>query len=61
MATVLQSGAGPEERGRVLGRWVEIAQHCRLVKNFSSLLAVLSGLQSSPVFRLRRAWDSVPR
>ena len=61
MATVLQCEGGPEERGRVIGRWVDIAQYCRLVKNFSSLLAVLSGLQSAPVFRLKKTWDNVPR
>ncbi|CAI8037746.1 Ral guanine nucleotide dissociation stimulator-like 1 [Geodia barretti] len=61
MATVLGSEGGPEERGRVIGRWVEIAQHCRQVKNFSSLLAVLSGLQSGPVFRLKKAWENVSR
>ena len=61
MATVLRSEGDSEERGRVLSRWVDIAQHCRLVKNFSSLLAVLSGLQSAPVFRLRKAWDCVSR
>ena len=61
MATVLESEGGPEERGRVIGRWVEIAQHCRLVKNFSSLLAVLSGLQSGPVFRLKKAWENVSK
>ena len=36
-------------------------QELRELKNFSSLRAILSGLQSHPVYRLRKCWSAVPK
>lgn len=49
----------PHVRARVIQRWIEIAQECRIRKNFSSLKAIVSALQSNPLYRLKRVWACV--
>ncbi|CAH1228514.1 SOS2 [Branchiostoma lanceolatum] len=36
-----------------------VADHCRVMRNFDSLRAVLAGLQLLPVFRLEQSWDII--
>merc|ERR1711874_389789 len=55
------SDAKNSARGRVISAWIDIAQELRVLKNFSSLKAIVSGLQSNPVFRLKKAWHSISR
>lgn len=48
-------------RSSIISCWIVIAHHCRLLKNFSSLKAILSSLDSSSVHRLQRSWSGVPK
>ncbi|XP_008050180.1 ral guanine nucleotide dissociation stimulator-like 3, partial [Carlito syrichta] len=52
--------AGPQ-RAQRLEKWIRIAQRCRELRNFSSLRAILSALQSNPIYRLKRSWGAVSR
>uniref|UniRef100_A0A8C9UYK5 Ral guanine nucleotide dissociation stimulator-like 1 n=1 Tax=Scleropages formosus TaxID=113540 RepID=A0A8C9UYK5_SCLFO len=49
----------PHVRARVIQHWIDVAQECRIRKNFSSLRAIISALQSNPLYRLKRAWACV--
>ncbi|XP_029440968.1 ral guanine nucleotide dissociation stimulator-like 3 isoform X2 [Rhinatrema bivittatum] len=50
-----------QQRAKVMEKWICVAQKCRLLRNFSSLRAILSALQSNPIYRLKRTWAAVNR
>uniref|UniRef100_A0A8C5UYK4 Ral guanine nucleotide dissociation stimulator like 3 n=1 Tax=Microcebus murinus TaxID=30608 RepID=A0A8C5UYK4_MICMU len=54
-------GLTAPQRAQRLEKWIHIAQRCRELRNFSSLRAILSALQSNPIYRLKRSWGAVSR
>ncbi|XP_031465977.1 ral guanine nucleotide dissociation stimulator-like 2 [Phasianus colchicus] len=63
VVTSCLGGAGlrPPQRARLLEKWIRVAQECRALRNFSSLCAVISALQSNPIHRLRLVWGEISR
>ncbi|KAL1005805.1 hypothetical protein UPYG_G00064200 [Umbra pygmaea] len=54
-----QPNTSPGLRARAIEWWIAVAQECRMLKNFSSLRAILSALQSNAVYRLKKTWAAV--
>uniref|UniRef100_A0A3Q1FHQ2 Ral guanine nucleotide dissociation stimulator-like 2 n=1 Tax=Acanthochromis polyacanthus TaxID=80966 RepID=A0A3Q1FHQ2_9TELE len=50
-----------QQRARLLEKWISVAEECRARKNFSSLYAIISALQSNPIHRLRKTWQDTDR
>ncbi|KAH7885130.1 ras GEF [Phlebopus sp. FC_14] len=49
----------PRRRAAIMKQFISVADRCRLIRNFSTMLAIVSGLNSAPIHRLKRSWEQV--
>lgn len=47
------------KRVYVMTYFIQIAEKCRQIKNFSSMTAIISALYASPIHRLKKTWHHV--
>ncbi|EJC97980.1 ras GEF [Fomitiporia mediterranea MF3/22] len=57
-ATVL-SKEDSRKRAALVKQFIGVADRCRNLHNFSSMAAIISGLNSPPIRRLKRTWEQV--
>ncbi|XP_058524921.1 ral guanine nucleotide dissociation stimulator-like 1 [Ochotona princeps] len=50
-----------QQRAKAIDKWIGVAHECRILKNFSSLRAIVSALQSNAIYRLKKTWATVPK
>ncbi|WFC98350.1 hypothetical protein MYAM1_001076 [Malassezia yamatoensis] len=56
---VILSENNISKRSRILEQFILIADCCRMLNNFSSMWAIVMGLNSAAVYRLRKTWDLI--
>ncbi|KAI5122473.1 hypothetical protein M0805_008783 [Coniferiporia weirii] len=47
------------KRAALVKQFISVADRCRNLHNFSSMAAIISGLNSPPIRRLKRTWEQV--
>jgi len=49
-----------KDRGKAIKRIIKMGERFKTLKNYNSLCAILGALNSSPIHRLKSAWQRVP-
>jgi len=50
----------PDERVRVIVRFIHIAAHCRQYRNYATMYQVTIALLSADCSRLKKTWENIP-
>ncbi|GAA5857810.1 hypothetical protein JCM8547_005989 [Rhodosporidiobolus lusitaniae] len=48
-----------KKRANIVKHFVSVAERCLQLNNFSTLIHIIAGLNSTPIHRLRRTWETV--
>ncbi|KAI9465465.1 ras GEF [Lactarius psammicola] len=59
VADTVLSKDDSRKRALIVKQFISVADRCRELKNFSSMIAIVSGLNSPPIRRLKRTWEQI--
>ena len=57
--TMILSESDVKERARVVRWLINVAQKCKELANYNSVMAIIGGLQSCAIDRLKKTWEEV--
>lgn len=60
VATEVVSEKDFKRRVSIITHFINIAEHCKNILNFNTMMEILVGLMLGPVQRLKSTWESVP-
>ncbi|RDL39749.1 Cell division control protein-like protein Cdc25 [Venustampulla echinocandica] len=61
VAEMILTQAEVKKRVVVVKHFVQVADKCRQLNNYSTLTSIISALGTAPIHRLKRTWDLVPQ
>jgi son of sevenless-like protein len=59
VAESILSKEDPRRRANIIKHFIVVAERCRHLNNFSSMAALIAGLNTPPIRRLKRSWEQV--
>ncbi|XP_077353787.1 ras-GEF domain-containing family member 1B-B-like isoform X2 [Festucalex cinctus] len=59
VATEICMPVKKKQRARIIEFFIDVAQECFNIGNFNSLMAIITGMNMSPVARLKKTWSKV--
>ncbi|PIO64874.1 RasGEF domain protein [Teladorsagia circumcincta] len=59
VATEVCSERHIQKRAKLIKKFIKVARHCRELRNFNSMFAIMSGLDKPAVRRLHSTWERV--
>ncbi|THH15352.1 hypothetical protein EW146_g5099 [Bondarzewia mesenterica] len=59
VADTVLSKEDSRKRAVIVKQFINVADRCRNLLNFSSMIAIVSGLNSPPIRRLKRTWEQI--
>ncbi|CAI4232908.1 unnamed protein product [Auanema sp. JU1783] len=60
VATEICREISSQKRTKLIKKFIKIARHCRELRNFNSMFAIMSGLDKPAVRRMHTTWEKVP-
>ena len=59
VATEICACQDPRRRIAMVEKFIAVAKHLLKIQNFNDVIAVISGLQTIPVFKLKKTWQGI--
>ncbi|EEB96012.1 hypothetical protein MPER_04927 [Moniliophthora perniciosa FA553] len=61
VANSVMSSDTPHHRATIVKHLISVADHCRILNNFSTMTAISAGLNTPSIQRLKQTWDRVEK
>lgn len=61
VASEIVKHQSPSARATAIEKWAAVAEVCRNLHNFNSVLEITSAFMSSSIYRLKKTWEKVSK